>query len=132
MSLTVDNTSEPFEMACNDVGGAGSGDYWCPFGAASDPIPFYRSEASVEPALTSTSTLSPASATTGIVADGFAAVRSPINHATAYLNLDFLYGRDEQTAQSLRTFEGGRMNLTDDGLPFLNVDGTWKVSVCTV
>ena len=55
-------------------------------------------------------------------------VRSPINYATAYLDLDFIYGRSEDEAESLRTLEGGLMNITDEGWPIQNPDGTWLVN----
>lgn len=58
-------------------------------------------------------------------ADG---VRSPINYASSYLDLDFLYGRSEEEAEALRTMEDGLMNVTDAGVPFQNADGTWLVS----
>lgn len=108
MSLTNDNSSEAFPVPC-DQGSGGIIDVWCPSGADSEPIPFFRSDASF---------------TTD---DDGALVRNPINYASAFLDLDFVYGRSEEEARDLRTMEGGMMNLTDDGLPFLNKDGTWKV-----
>ncbi|CAM9311137.1 unnamed protein product [Ectocarpus fasciculatus] len=45
LSLTVDNSSEPFDIACNDGNGAEGIDIWCPLGASSDPISFFRSDA---------------------------------------------------------------------------------------
>lgn len=42
LSLTRDNASEPFDVPCNAVGGEGI-DVWCPLGAASEGIPFFRS-----------------------------------------------------------------------------------------
>lgn len=55
-------------------------------------------------------------------------MRNPLNMATAYLDLDFLYGRSEEDAEALRTMEGGFMSMSDDGLPLQNNDGTWLVS----
>ena len=54
-------------------------------------------------------------------------VRSPINYATAYLDLDFVYGRSEEEAGLLRTLEGGLMNITAESWPIQNADGTWLV-----
>ena len=96
--------------------GTGGVDVWCPLGASSDPIPFFRSAAE-------------ASDDNGNLT---AATRSPTNYATAFLDLDFVYGRSEAEAQSLRTLNGsGFMNLTDDGLPQRSEDGTtWLVRYC--
>lgn len=54
-------------------------------------------------------------------------VRNPINYATSYIDLDFVYGRSEEAAVALRTMEDGLMDISDDGTPFHNEDGTWKV-----
>lgn len=85
---------------------------WCPLGDDSDPIPFNRSEAALE----------------NEEEGGDVLVRSPINHATSFLDLDFLYGRSEREASALRTLEGGLMNVSDSGVPFQNEDGSWKVT----
>ncbi|CAB1109758.1 unnamed protein product [Ectocarpus sp. CCAP 1310/34] len=103
--LTLDNASEPLDIACND---AEIRDVWCPLGSLSDPIPFSRSEAGEDA--------------------GGEEARSPINYATAFVDLDWLYGRDEATSASLRTEDGGYMNMTDDELPHLLDDGTWLVA----
>ena len=42
LSLTSDNASEPFDIACDDGGGVV--DVWCPLGAESDAILFDRSD----------------------------------------------------------------------------------------
>lgn len=55
-------------------------------------------------------------------------VRNPLNLATSYLDLDFMYGRSEAEAEALRTMEGGYMNLTDDDMPVQYDNGTWLVS----
>ena len=102
LSYTIDG-SEPFNIACD--GEEGSVDVWCPEGAASDPIPFNRSEATES-----------------------GSVRSPINHATSYIDLDFVYGRSKEEADTLRSFEGGMMKISEDGIPLRSVDGTWLVS----
>ena len=102
---TVDNASEPFDIICND---AILTDVWCPLGSLSDPIPFNRSRGAID--------------TEG---DG---ARSPINYATAYLDLDWLYGRDEDSAAEIRAFESGYLNLTEDQLPHQLADGVWLVS----
>lgn len=102
LSRTVDNTSEPFNIPCDDGGGVI--DIWCPQGSASDPIEFYRSEASV----------------TG-------SFRNPTNYATSFIDLDFVYGRSVEESNALRAFEGGFMKLTETGMPFRNPDGTWMV-----
>ena len=110
----VDNASEPFDIICND---AMLTDVWCPLGSLSDPIPFNRSHGEID--------------TEG---DG---ARSPINYATAYLDLDWLYGRDNASAAAIRAFESGYLNLTEDQLPHQLADGVWLVSpdktlaVCT-
>lgn len=104
MSLTVENGSEPFNIACDEGGGAV--DVWCPVGADSDEIIFDRSDA----------------------AAGSDSVRSPVNYATSYIDLDFMYGRSEEEAKGFRKLEGGLMNVTASGVPFQNVDGTWMVS----
>lgn len=104
--LNVDNSSDPFDVPCDDGGGVV--DVWCPQGEASDDISFFRSEAAVDE-------------------DGDD-VRSPINYATAYVDLDFIYGRSEAEAAALRTLEGGLMNVTETGVPFQNADGTWLVN----
>lgn len=54
--------------------------------------------------------------------------RQPLNYATAYLDLDFVYGRSKAEAEALRTLEGGLMTLATDGLPVQNNDNTWLVS----
>ena len=100
LSLTIDNSTEPFDVPCNDVV-----DVWCPLGVSSDEISFDRSDSGVA-----------------------GSVRSPINYATAYIDLDFVYGRSEEEAEALRTLEGGTMNITASGVPFQNEDGTWLVS----
>ena len=100
ISLTIDNSTEPFDVPCNDVV-----DVWCPLGASSDEISFDRSNAGMDNN----------------------SVRSPINYATAYIDLDFVYGRNELDAEELRTLEGGMMNITENGVPFRNADGTWLV-----
>lgn len=102
MALTVDNTSEPFDIDCDD--GGGTADVWCPLGTASEAIPFFRSSATVSDS-----------------------VRSPINYATSYIDLDFVYGRSEEEALALRTMEGGFMNVTESGVPHRKADGTWLV-----
>eukprot|EP00904_Undaria_pinnatifida_P011027 jgi/Undpi1/7054/HiC_scaffold_21.g09528.m1 len=103
MSLTADNASEPFDMSCDD--GGGLVDVWCPLGAVSDDIRFDRSDAAV----------------------GSDSVRSPVNYATSYIDLDFMYGRTEKEAKGFRTMDGGLMNVTDTGVPFQNADGTWMI-----
>ena len=57
-------------------------------------------------------------------------VRSPINYATSYLDLDFVYGRSEAESNALRTMENGLMNVTETGVPFQDADGTWLVRGC--
>ena len=99
------NGSEPFDMLCND---AALADVWCPVGSLSEPIPFNRSRSEIDAA-----------------GDG---ARSPINYATAYLDLDWLYGRDEDSASEIRTLESGYLNLTDDRLPHQLAGGVWLVS----
>ncbi|CAM9534507.1 unnamed protein product [Ascophyllum nodosum] len=100
LSLTIDNSTEPFDVPCNDVV-----DVWCPLGVSSDEISFDRSDSGVA-----------------------GSVRSPINYATAYIDLDFVYGRSEEEAEALRTLEGGTMNITASGVPFQNEDGTWLIA----
>lgn len=56
-------------------------------------------------------------------------VRNPINYATSYLDLDFVYGRTEANAEDLRTLEGGFMKLTPDGLPYRSDNGSWLVGL---
>ena len=102
---TLDNASEPFNITCND---AALTDVWCPRGSRSDPIPFDRSRGEID--------------TEG---DG---ARSPINYATAYLDLDWLYGRNEDSAAEIRAFESGYLNLTEDQLPHQLADSVWLVS----
>lgn len=102
--LTQDNASEPLDIACND---AAILDVWCPSGALSDPISFSRSEGA---------------------SDAAGGARSPVNYATAFVDLDWMYGRDEGAAAALRTLTGGYLNLTDEELPHLLDDGTWLVS----
>lgn len=86
---------------------------WCPLGAMSDPIPFFRSDA----ALSDDDGALPA------------ATRSPTNYATSFIDLDFVYGRSEEDAEELRVLDGsGRMSLTSDGLPLRTADGeSWLV-----
>lgn len=103
--LNRDNVSEPLDIACDDSSLA---DGWCPSGSLSKPVSFYRSQAEID-------------------AEGDAA-RSPINYATAYIDLDWLYGRDETSAAAFRTLNAGNLNITADGLPYLLPDGTWLVS----
>lgn len=106
--LNQDNASEPLDIPCND---AASRDVWCPLGALSDPIPFARSDWLLHGE-----------------GDGGDGARSPVNYATAFVDLDWMYGRDEEAAAALRTVDGGYLNLTDDELPHLLADGTWLVS----
>lgn len=106
MFLNAENASEPLDIECN--AGAAIADVWCPLGTLSDPIPFNRSQAEIDSD-----------------ADGS---RSPLNLATAYVDLDWLYGRDEGSAAALRESQGGYLNITDDELPHLLPDGTWLVS----
>eukprot|EP00904_Undaria_pinnatifida_P011031 jgi/Undpi1/7058/HiC_scaffold_21.g09532.m1 len=103
ISLTVDNASDPFDVACDDGGGVV--DLWCPLGADSDDIRFDRSDAAVGPDF----------------------VRSPFNYATSYIDLDFMYGRSDEEAKEFRAMDGGLMNVTDTGVPFQNADGTWMI-----
>ena len=103
--LNVDNPLDPLNIECNN---ASLADVWCPEGSLSDPIPFDRSEGEVD-------------------TDGNG-TRSPTNFATAYVDLDWLYGRDEDSAQALRTLESGYLKLSDAELPLLLPDGTWLVS----
>ncbi|CAM9150376.1 unnamed protein product [Ectocarpus sp. 12 AP-2014] len=113
LSLTVDNSSEPFDIACNDGNGAEGIDIWCPLGASSDPISFFRSDAGLSDD------------------DGANSVetRSPVNYATAFIDLDFVYGRSEEDAGTLRSSDGnGFMAVTEKGLPYLNGDGTWLIA----
>ena len=56
-------------------------------------------------------------------------MRNPLNLATSYIDLDFMYGRSVEEAEALRTMENGYMNLAEDGMPVRNDDGTWLVSV---
>ncbi|CAB1097428.1 unnamed protein product [Ectocarpus sp. CCAP 1310/34] len=107
LALTVANETESLDVPCNDADQNGGIDVWCPLGAASEDIPFSRSDA----------------------AEGTDGVRSPINYASSYIDLDFVYGRSAEAAELLRTMEGGFMNVTDSGVPFQNEDGTWLVSV---
>ena len=106
LSLTVDNGSEPFDISCDDRGGMV--DVWCPMGAESEDINFYRSNASVS-----------------------GSTRSPVNYATSYIDLDFMYGRSKEEADAFRAFESGFMNVTETGVPFHNANGTWMVSRAT-
>ena len=54
--------------------------------------------------------------------------RQPLNRATSYLDLDFVYGRSEAEAMSLRELQGGLMKLNEDGLPERSENGSWLVS----
>lgn len=56
-------------------------------------------------------------------------VRQPLNHATAYLDLDFVYGRTEYDANQLREMKGGLMRLNGN-LPERFENGSWLVSQC--
>eukprot|EP00903_Cladosiphon_okamuranus_P015565 g14370.t1 len=106
ISLISDNASEPFDVPCNAADDDGGTDIWCPLGAASDDISFFRSDAAI----------------------GANGVRSPINYATSYIDLDFVYGRSAEEAEALRTMENGFMNVTETGVPFQNADGTWLIA----
>ncbi|CBJ26336.1 peroxinectin precursor [Ectocarpus siliculosus] len=114
LSLTSDNSSEPLDIECNDGTGAGGVDVWCPLGAESDPIPFYRSDAAL-------------SDDDGALGEE---TRSPVNYATAFVDLDFVYGRSEDEAAALRSSADGDgfMALTENGLPYVNDDGTWLIA----
>ncbi|CAN0025010.1 unnamed protein product [Ectocarpus sp. 6 AP-2014] len=114
LSLTSDNSSEPLDIDCNDGTGAGGVDVWCPLGAESDPIPFYRSDAAL-------------SDDDGALDEE---TRSPVNYATAFVDLDFVYGRSEDEAAALRSSADGDgfMALTESGLPYVNDDGTWLIA----
>ncbi|CAM9820602.1 unnamed protein product, partial [Ectocarpus sp. 4 AP-2014] len=106
LALTVANGTESLDVPCNDADQNGGIDVWCPLGAASEDIPFSRSDA----------------------AEGTDGVRSPINYASSYIDLDFVYGRSAEEAELLRTMEDGFMNVTDSGVPFQNEDGTWLMA----
>ncbi|CAM9319824.1 unnamed protein product, partial [Pylaiella littoralis] len=106
LHLTQDNDTEPLPVPCNFADGDGGTDIWCPLGDDSDEISFFRSDAAID-------------------ADG---VRSPINYASSYLDLDFLYGRTAEEAEVLRTLEGGLMKVTARGVPYQNADGTWLIA----
>lgn len=54
-------------------------------------------------------------------------VRNPVNYATAFIDLDFVYGRSADEAEALRTMENGLMNVSESGVPFQNADGSWLV-----
>lgn len=55
--------------------------------------------------------------------------RNPINYATSYVDLDFVYGRSKDESDSLRSFNGdGKLVVDDNGLPVQNDEGTWLVS----
>ena len=55
--------------------------------------------------------------------------RQPLNRAMSYLDLDFVYGRSEAEAMSLRELQGGFMKLDEDGLPERGTEnGSWLVS----
>lgn len=103
--LNEDNASEPLDIACDD---APLVDVWCPLGSSSEPISFNRSQSETDAEDNGT--------------------RSPINYATAYLDLDWLYGRDNESARAIRTLELGYLNVTTAKLPHLLPDGTWLVS----
>ncbi|CAM9869802.1 unnamed protein product, partial [Ectocarpus sp. 12 AP-2014] len=93
--------------------GAEGIDIWCPLGVSSDPISFFRSNAGLSDD------------------DGANSVetRSPVNYATAFIDLDFVYGRSEEDAATLRSSDGnGFMAVTEKGLPYLNDDGTWLIA----
>ena len=106
LCLNEDNASEPLNIDCNNVPLV---DVWCPLGSRSESISFNRSRGEIDTERGGT--------------------RSPINYATAYVDLDWLYGRDEDSATALRTLESGYLNLTAEELPHLLPDGTWLVSV---
>nr|WP_146406984.1 peroxidase family protein [Allorhodopirellula heiligendammensis] len=46
-----------------------------------------------------------------------------VNEITSYIDGSMVYGSDQATADGLRSFEGGRMNITDDGLIPLDETG---------
>lgn len=54
-------------------------------------------------------------------------VRQPLNYATAYLDLDFVYGRTEGHAKQLREIDKGMMKL-NGSLPERFENGSWLVS----
>ncbi|CAM9856213.1 unnamed protein product, partial [Choristocarpus tenellus] len=103
--LTNDNSSESLDIYCED----GAADIWCPFGSLSDPISFNRSESSLG-------------------GSGDSNARAPINYATAYFDLDFVYGRDQESANELRAMEGGLMTLGDNGMPMELSNGLWLLA----
>eukprot|EP00904_Undaria_pinnatifida_P011388 jgi/Undpi1/737/HiC_scaffold_10.g04201.m1 len=105
LCLNEDNASEPLNIDCNNVPLV---DVWCPLGSRSESISFNRSRGEIDTERGGT--------------------RSPINYATAYVDLDWLYGRDEDSATALRTLESGYLNLTAEELPHLLPDGTWLVA----
>ncbi|CAM9139722.1 unnamed protein product [Choristocarpus tenellus] len=84
-----ESVEESFPILCSD----NVVDMWCPL-ASNSSIDFQRAE--------------------WTLVDG---VRFPLNHQTAYLDGSTIYGLDEETVKSLRSSEGGKMNLTEDGLP---------------
>lgn len=85
---------------------------FCPLqGSDSDPISFYRSDGSIDEG------------------EGY---RNPVNYATSYLDLDFVYSRSEEEAQALRTLEGGFMKVSASGIPLRNSDGTWLVGMANL
>lgn len=59
-------------------------------------------------------------ATTG---DSVLNPRQQVNGITAWVDGSMIYGSDQATADSLRTFEGGRLLTSDEGLPPVDEEG---------
>ncbi|MCB1802782.1 MAG: peroxidase family protein [Gammaproteobacteria bacterium] len=54
--------------------------------------------------------------------------RQQLNATTAYIDASQIYGSDEMTANSLRTFSGGKLKMTDAMGGLLHMEGTEFVS----
>ncbi len=76
-----------------------------PFGTGEVTIPFARSEFDAD---TGTSTDNP---------------REQFNAITAWIDGSQVYGSDQETADSLREFSGGRLLISDDGLVPIDEEG---------
>mmetsp|Transcript_35416 Transcript_35416/g.85880 ORF Transcript_35416/g.85880 Transcript_35416/m.85880 type:complete len:1612 (-) Transcript_35416:38-4873(-) len=113
------NTSEPFNVPCD---GQLEDAIFCP---ATGNSYCATTSSSSNPGNTNDTT-GPTSQTNVFrvnheVVDG---QRATLNGKTAFLDMDFLYGTSKEKADKIRTFEGGQLDLVDNGAGLLPRDPT--------
>lgn len=109
----ADNTSEPFDIPCdgnlNDVLFCpATGQRYCSANETAS-IAAFRSQHEL------------------VSGPGFdTPVRATINKRTSFLDMEFIYGRDKESSDKIRTFEAGQLDLVDTGSGLLPRDPTLR------